>query len=374
MKIKAAVIDEMGLPHPFVETRPVKIQELELDPPGADEVLVRIAAAGVCHSDLSVVEGIRPRPLPIALGHEASGVVEDVGPGVGDFAKGDHVVLVFVPSCGECVPCKAGRPALCEPGVAANIAGTLLGGGVRLHRDGQPVYHFAGVSCFAEYAVVSRHSLIKVDPKLNLEEMALFSCAVITGVGAVINTARVAAGSTVAVVGMGGTGLAALLGAKAAGARQVVGLDIHDNKLAIARQLGADAVFDANDDDVVEQVKAATGGGAEYAFECVGKVEAMELAYKITKRGGTTVSSGLSPPDTNFEIQHINMVVEERTLKGCYLGSCVPCRDIPNYIDLFLKGRLPVDRLLSGRIALEDINEAFDRLAEAKTVRQIITF
>jgi alcohol dehydrogenase len=374
MKIKAAVLYEMGLSRPYAESRPVRVEEVDLDPPGKGEVLVKVTAAGVCHSDLSVVAGVRPRAMPMVLGHEGAGVVEEVGEGVGDLAKGDHVVFVFVPSCGKCGPCAAGRPALCEPGAQANGAGTLLNGAIRLHRNGTPLYHQVGVSCFAEYAVSARESLVKVDPKLPLDEAALFSCAVITGVGAVINSAGVSAGSSVAVVGMGGTGLAALLGAKAAGARRVIGIDVLDHKLELARRLGADAAFNANDEDVVAKVKEATGGGVDFAFECVGVVEAMELAYQITGRGGTTVSSGLSHPDTNFQIQHVNLVAEERTIKGSYLGSCVPCRDIPNYIDLYQSGCLPVDRLISQRIALDDLNEAFDRLAAGGTVRQIITF
>jgi alcohol dehydrogenase len=372
MKMKAAVLYEMGVPRPYAESRPVRIEEVELDPPGEGEVLVKVTAAGVCHSDLSIVGGVRPRPMPMVLGHEGAGVVEEVGPGVSDLEMGDHVVFVFVPSCGTCGPCSAGRPALCEPGAQANTAGTMLGGGIRLHKNGAPLYHQVGVSCFAEYAVSSQRSLIKVDPSLPLDEAALFSCAVITGVGAVVNTGQVTTGSSVAVVGLGGTGLAALLGAKAAGAAKVVGIDILDNKLQIGTEIGADAVFNANDDDVVDQVKAATNGGVDFAFECVGVVAAMELAYKITRRGGTTVSSGLSHPDTDFKIQHVNLVAEERTIKGSYLGSCVPGRDIPNYIQLYQSGRLPVDRLISRRIGLEDINEAFDRLAEGQTVRQII--
>jgi alcohol dehydrogenase len=372
MKMKAAVLYEMGLPRPYAGSRPVRIEEVELDPPGEGEVLVKVTAAGVCHSDLSVVGGVRPRPTPMVLGHEGAGVVEEVGPGVSDLEKGDHVVFVFVPSCGTCGPCSAGRPALCEPGAQANTAGTMLGGGIRLHKNGAPLYHQVGVSCFAEYAVSSQRSLIKVDPSLPLDEAALFSCAVITGVGAVVNTGQVTTGSSAAVVGLGGTGLAALLGAKAAGAAKVIGIDVLDNKLKLGTEVGADAVFNANDEDVVDQVKAATNGGVDFAFECVGVVEAMELAYKITRRGGTTVSSGLSHPDNDFKIQHVNLVAEERTIKGSYLGSCVPGRDIPNYIQLYQSGRLPVDRLISRRIALEDINEAFDRLAEGQTVRQII--
>ncbi len=374
MKIKVAVLHHMGSPRPYAESRPIHIEEVDLDPPQEGEVLVRVAAAGVCHSDLSVVDGARPRPLPMVLGHEGSGVVEEVGPGVDNLAKGDHVVFVFVPSCGKCGPCLAGRPALCEPGFEANSAGAMLGGGHRLHSGGSPLFHQVGVSCFAEYAVSARCSLIKVTSDLPLEEAALFSCAVITGVGAVVNTGQVPAGSSVAVVGLGGTGLAALLGARGAGARRVIGIDVLDYKLALGRQLGVDVAFDANDDDVVDKVREATDGGVDFAFECVGKVETMELAYKITRRGGTTISSGLSHPDTDFRIQHVNLGAEERTITGSYLGSCVPHRDIPNYIELYRSGRLPVDQLISERIELEDINEAFDRLADGHTVRQIITF
>lgn len=374
MKIKAAVLHEMGLERPYADSKPVKIEELELDPPGEGEVLVRVSAAGICHSDLSVLEGVRPRPLPMALGHEGSGIVEDVGAGVDNLARGDHVVFVFMPSCGTCKPCSEGRPAICEPGLAANVAGTLLGGGRRLHLNGDLIYHQVGVSCFAEAAVMSSKSLVKVSPELPLDQAALFSCAVITGVGAVINAANVPAGKSVAVIGLGGTGLAALLGAKAVGASRVVGLDILPHKLELGRELGADDVFNAGADDVIEQVRDATDGGVDYTFECVGRVEAMELAYAITRRGGTTVTSGLSHPEHKIQISHVNMVVEERTLKGSYLGSCVPERDIPRYIDLFQSGKLPVDALISSQIALEDINEGFDSLAKGEVVRQIITF
>src|SRR4051794_8530059 len=203
MTIRAAVLNEMGALAPYAGSRPLSIEEVELDPPGPDEVLVKIAAAGLCHSDLSVIEGNRPRPIPMALGHEAAGVVEEVGSGVNDLERGDHVVMVFVPSCGHCMPCAEGRPALCEPGAAANNAGTLLSGARRLHRNGADLHHHLGVSGFAEYATVSRRSLVKIDRELPLDEAALFGCAVLTGVGAVINTAQVRAGATVAVVGLG---------------------------------------------------------------------------------------------------------------------------------------------------------------------------
>jgi alcohol dehydrogenase len=374
MKIKAAVLYEMGLPEPYAQSRPLKVEEVDLESPGEGEVLVKMAAAGLCHSDLSVLNGSRPRPLPMVIGHEASGVVEEVGPGVSDLAPGDHVVFVFVPSCGHCVPCAEGRPALCEPGAAANVAGTLLSGERRLHKGEASLSHHVGVSCFAEYACVSRRSLVKIDPTLPLDEAALFGCAVITGVGAVVNTARMRPGASVAVVGLGGVGLNALLGARMAGARRIVAIDLLDDKLALARQLGADDAFNAGDAGVVEAVRAATGGGVDYAFEAVGSVKAMELAYRITRRGGETVSSGLPHPDHSISIQQVNLVGEERTVRGSYLGSCVPSRDIPNYIALYRQGRLPVDRLMSERLTLADVNEGFDRLAAGKTVRQLIIF
>ncbi len=213
MKIRAAILEEMGRQPPYAASQPLTIDEVELAPPGRGEVLVKIAAAGLCHSDLSVIDGNRPRPMPMALGHEAAALVVETGDDVDDLAKGDHVVLVFVPSCGHCEPCATGRPALCEPAAAANAAGTLLSGARRITRRGMPVHHHLGVSAFAEYATVSRRSLVKIDHNVPLEHAALFGCAVLTGVGAVVNTARVTAGSTVAVVGLGGVGLAALLGA-----------------------------------------------------------------------------------------------------------------------------------------------------------------
>src|SRR5690242_16995425 len=297
MKIKAAVLDAMGADAPYAQSRPLKIDELELDDPGYGEVLVKVEAAGLCHSDLSVINGDRPRPMPMALGHEASGTIEKVGPGVDTLKKGDHVVMVFVPSCGHCLPCAEGRPALCEPGAAANGAGTLLSGARRLHRNGSDVNHHLGVSAFAEYATVSRRSLVKIEKELPFDEAALFGCAVLTGVGAVINTARVAAGSSVAVVGLGGVGLSSLLGAIAAGARRVVAVDLSDDKLGLARQLGATDTFNAGSANAVEEIRAATGGGVEFAFEMAGSVRAMDLAYKITRRGGTTVTAGLPPPN-----------------------------------------------------------------------------
>jgi alcohol dehydrogenase len=372
MKVKSAVLYEVGLPRPYADSAPLRIEEVELEAPGDGEILVRIAAAGLCHSDLSVIDGARPRPLPMAIGHEAAGVVEETGPGVTDLRPGDHVVMVFVPSCGHCLPCMEGRPALCEPGAVANAAGTLLGGGRRLQLGGKTVNHHMGVSAFSEYATMSRRSVVKVDSSLPLDEAALFGCAVLTGVGAVVNTAGVEPGATVAVVGLGGVGLNAVLGALLSGSRRVVAIDLQDDKLGLARQLGATDTFNAGDADCVEQVREATGGGVDYAFEMAGAVAAMDLCYRVTRRGGTTVTAGLSHPDRNFEVQHVNLVAEERTVKGSYVGSCVPLRDVPRFIELYQQGRLPVDRLMSDRVRFDGLNAAFDALADGHTVRQVL--
>ncbi len=378
MQINAAVLRESGLGLPYATSRPLAVEQLHLDPPGPGEVLIQIKAAGLCHSDLSVINGNRPRPVPMALGHEAAGVVVEVGPDAGgsgpELSPGDHVVLVFVPSCGHCEPCSVGRPALCEPGAAANGAGTLLSGERRLSdAQGAPVNHHLGCSAFADHAVVSRRSVVKVDPDLPWTEAALFGCAVLTGVGAVFNTAQVPAGSSVAVIGLGGVGLSSLLGAVAAGARQVVAVDLSDEKLAFARELGATETVNAADAEAVQQIRDLTGGGVEYAFELAGSIPALQTAVDITRRGGTTVTAGLPHPDARLPLSPVLLVGEERTLKGSYIGTAVPLRDVPRYIALYRRGRLPVDRLLSGVLPLDRINEGFDELHAGRTVRQVVT-
>lgn len=373
MKIEAAVLRQRGATLPYADSRPLVIEALQLDPPGKGEVLVRIAAAGLCHSDLSVINGDRPRPLPMALGHEAAGVVMALGADVDDLRVGDHVVMVFMPSCGHCLPCAEGRPALCGPGAAANGAGTLLSGGTRLRAPDGVVHHHLGCSAFATHAVVSRRSLVKVDADLPLHEAALFGCAVLTGVGAVVNTAAVKAGQTVAVVGLGGVGLAALLGALAAGAAQVIAVDLSDDKLALARELGAITTVKAGA-GAVERLRALTNGGCDVVVEMAGSVRALESAVAMTRRGGTTVTAGLPPPDAALPVNVVALVGEERTLKGSYIGTCVPTRDIPRYVALYRAGRLPVDRLVSGYLPLADINRGFDDLHAGRAVRQIVRF
>lgn len=374
MKTRAAVLHTVDKHAPFAQSQPLKIEEVDLDAPGLGEVLIKMKAAGLCHSDLSVITGVRPRPVPMAIGHEASGTVVQVGEGVHDLKTGDRVVLVFVPSCGHCMPCMEGRPALCEPGAEANGKGTLLSGERRLHMAGHDVHHHLGVSAFSEHAVVSRRSCVKLEQDIDPVEAALFGCAVLTGVGAVVNTAKVQAGQTVAVLGLGGVGLSALLGAVASGAREIVAVDLHDSKLAVAMSLGATAAVNARDPDAVAKVKELTKGGVDFAFEMAGSVQAMEMAYRMTRRGGTTVTASLPHPQHNWALQQVSLVTEERTVKGSYIGSCVPARDIPRYVGLYLAGKLPVDKLMGERMKLEDINRGFDRLEAGESLRDLIVF
>lgn len=374
MRIRAAVLRSSPVGRPYAETRPLSIETVELAPPGRDEVLVKITAAGLCHSDLSVINGDRPRQTPMVLGHEAAAVVVEPGPGVTDLVPGDHVVMSFLPTCGTCPSCLEGRAQLCGPGQAANGAGVLLSGERRLRcDDGTDVYHLCGVSAYAEYAVISRRSIVKIDPDIPPEVAALFGCAVMTGVGTVVNTCQVRPGQNVAVVGLGGVGLSSVLGAVACGADKVIAIDLSPAKLELARSIGATHTFLASDPDIVDAVKGETSGGVDHAIEMAGSAPAFELAYRITRRGGTTATAGLANPNARISLPPVHMVAEERTLKGSYMGSCVPPRDIPRYLALYKRGRLPVERLLSGTGKLDDINEAFDRLDRGEVVRHVIT-
>ncbi len=374
MKTRAAVLREMGAPRPYTESRPLEIVELELEEPGPGEVLVEVGAAGLCHSDLSVIDGSRPRVMPMALGHEAAGRVVGLGTGVESLGVGDHVVLAFVPACGSCGPCRSGRAALCEPGAAANAKGTLLSGAIRLSdASGQPINHHLGVSAFSEHIVVSQRSAVKVPPDLPHEVAALFGCAVLTGVGAATHSAGIKPGDTVAVFGLGGVGLAAVLGAVLAGAERVVGVDVVAEKLHLAEALGASETIAAGP-GAVDAVREATGGGAEVVIETVGNAAVLAEAYAATRRGGQTVTVGLPDPEQMLEIPAVSLVAEERTLRGSYLGSCVPAEDIPRFVALRAAGKLPVDNLLTGTLTLEEVNEGFERLASGDGARQAIVF
>lgn len=376
MRVRAAVLKHSPVSAPFAESRPLVVEEVELDEPGPEEVLVKIGAAGLCHSDLSVINGNRPRQTPMVLGHEAAGTVVRAGAAVRGLSAGDKVVMTFQPTCGHCLPCAEGRAALCIPGAEANGKGVLMSGQIRIHDpdDHQDIYHHCGVSAYAEYAVISPNSLVKVDADLPFEELALFGCAVQTGVGAVINTCNVRPGQSVAIVGLGGVGLAALLGAVAAGATEIVAIDLSEDKLEKARELGATRTYRANEEGVVERIRADTGGGVDHAVELAGAVPAFELAYRITRRGGQTVTAGLASPTSEFRLPAVNLVGDERTVKGSYMGSCVPRRDIPRFIALYQAGKLPVNKLLTRTLTLDEINEGFDLLDQGKAVRQVVVF
>lgn len=374
MQTRAAVLRVSPVERPYSETRPLTIESFELSGPGPGEVLLKIHAAGLCHSDLSTIDGNRSRPVPMVLGHEAAGEVLEVGEGVHDFAVGDHVVCSFVPSCGHCAYCADGRAALCTHGGNANTEGTLLGGGRRLSQRGSDIHHHLGISGFAEYAVVARESLVKIDPTLEYDIAALFGCAVLTGVGAVIHTANLRLGQSVLVVGLGGVGLSGVLGAIAGGASQVIAADIDSTKLDKARALGATATVDLRDDNALQKVQDLTGGGVNVAAEFAGVQSALEFAFAATARGGTTVTAGLPHPDTRVSISPVQMVAQERSFKGSYLGGHVPKLDIPEYIALYQAGRLPIDKLLTHRLSLDEINVGFERLASGEAIRQVVVF
>ncbi len=374
MKTKAAVLYDMQRPTPYADSKPLVIEELNLADPGPGEVLVEMAGAGLCHSDLSVIDGSRPRIMPMVMGHEASGIVREVGQGVHDLKPDDHVVFSFVPLCGHCLPCAIGRPALCEPGAAANTAGTLLSGRRPFRNMSDlEINHHLGVSAFSEHTVVAQESLIKIDSQLPLSTAALFGCAVMTGVGAVVNTAKVEPGSSVAVFGLGGVGLSTIMGARAAGAETIFAVDLLPDKLELAATVGATHLIHAGEEDPVTMIKDITNG-VDYAFESVGNELVLQQAYAATKRGGTTITIGLPHPSKMFSIPAVSLVAEERTVKGSYMGSAVPRRDLPRFIAMYEAGLLPVDQLLTRTISLEEINTGFDNLTTGAAVRQVVTF
>jgi alcohol dehydrogenase len=367
LEIRGAVLEQIGSPRPYTDSRPISVTDVELAPPGPGELQVRIEAAGVCHSDLSVVDGNRVRPTPMLLGHEAAGVVEQVGDDVTDMTVGQRVVMTFLPRCGHCAACATDGLTPCEPGSAANSAGTLLGGGMRLSRGGSAIYHHLGVSGFATHAVVHRDSVVAVPDDVPPPVAALLGCAVLTGGGAVLNVGKPQPGQTVAVVGIGGVGMAAVLTALAYANVRVIAVDQLPEKLATATGFGAHEAYTP---------EAAVGAGvrAPIVIEAVGHPAALQTAIDLTAPGGRTITVGLPRPDARISLSPLGFVAEGRSLIGSYLGSAVPARDIPRFVEMWRSGRLPVESLVSATIRLEDINEAMDHLADGTTLRQLISF
>ena len=370
MKITAAVLDRAGAKGPFERSRPLRLTELELSPPKPGELLVRIDAAGLCHSDLSVVNGDRPRPMPMALGHEASATVVEAGDPDGAFRLGDRVVLAFLPACGHCPACDTGHGFLCQPAATANGEGRLLRGGRRLREGETVVQHHLGVSAFATHAVVDARSAVKIDADIRPEIAALFGCAVLTGVGAVMNAAGVRPGESLVVYGLGGVGLSAVLGAVAVSAQPVIAVDPVASKRELAMELGATAAVAP--EEAAGTVARLTGDGADVAVESAGKASVLAAAYKATRRGGRTVTVGLPNPAEMLSIPAVSLVGDGKTLMGSYMGSSIPSRDVPRYIALWRAGRLPVERLLTSISPLSDINRLLDELAAGQAIRQIM--
>ncbi len=372
LKFRAAVLEQAGKAQPYAESQPLEVREIAVEGPRAHEVLVRIAAASLCRSDLSVVDGKRAWPLPIVPGHEASGVIEEVGADVTRVRKGDAVVLVFQAQCGVCPSCMGGDAHLCGPGLAANRRGELLGGGTRLRSESRDIHHHMGLSAFAEYAVVSEKSVVPMPQDIDLEVGALFGCAVMCGAGTVLNTAQVQPGDTVAIAGAGGVGCSAILGARVAEAGRIIVIDSDPDRLPTATELGATDTLLNDGGDTAQQVLEMTGGGVDHAFETAGTRGAFEVAYAAARRGGQVVTLGLVDPETPFSLDIAGLVTSAKTIKGSYIGSCNAALDIPRYMALYQSGRLPVEKLISHRLALGEINTALDNMVTNQALRQII--
>ncbi len=315
---------------------------------------------------------MRKRKLPVVGGHEGAGIVREVGKGVTELKTGDHVVMTAVSGCGHCRPCFNSRPALCQSVTLPRTQGLLATGARRLSIGAQPIYHYSGISAFAQYAVSVPKSLVRIDKDIPLDVAAMFGCAVVTGAGAVFNTAQVRPGQSVAVIGLGGVGLNAIMAARVSGASRIIGIDINPAKFQLARSVGATDVFLAGDENMAEQIRDLTDGGVDYAFEVTGNVRAMATANAIAARGGEVVCVGLGPAENLFQFNHTPLVSEEKALRGSFMGSCLPGRDIPRYIDMYRQGRLPVDRLKSDEITFESLNLSLDQLDRGEVVRQIL--
>ncbi len=350
---------------------PLEIEEVRIDDPGPGEVLIKTAASGICHSDLTVIEGGLPMPPPCILGHEPAGIVEAVGAGVSEFAPGDHVIGCITSWCGVCKFCTGGRPYLCltqyagrAPGLKSRLSG----------KDGGPLFQFANLSSFAEKMLCPERSLVKIRHDMPLDRAALIGCGVTTGLGAALNTVHIPAGASVVIIGCGGVGLSALQGARIVGAGKIIAVDAQAWKFDLARQLGATDCVDATDGDPVAAVHALTGGGADFVFECIGLVPTVQQAVAMTGRGGTTVLVGVVPITKTAQISPADLVLQEKKITGSYMGSNRFRFDMPKYVEFYLDGRLHLDEMISSRIPLSEINSAFDKMRRGEAARQVILF
>ncbi|MEA2625598.1 MAG: S-(hydroxymethyl)glutathione dehydrogenase / alcohol dehydrogenase [Candidatus Binatota bacterium] len=352
---------------------PLRIDDLEIEPPKAGEVAIRVAASGVCHSDLSVVRGIVQTPLPIVLGHEAAGIVEAVGEGVTHLRPGDHVIATLTPCCGECPMCREEKPFLCEKTRLTMGQGAMPDGTTRLRHAGAAVHQFCAVSSFAERSVIPAGALVKIDDDVPLDVVCLIGCAVTTGVGAVLNTAKVERGASVAVIGCGGVGLSIVQGARIAGADPIIAVDPVEEKRTLARSLGATHAIDPAAGDVVKQIRRVTGSGVAYAFEAIGNVEVMAQAWGCLRPSGVAVIVGVSRPNEEIKLR-AGGLLQQKAIMGSVYGSAVPQRDVPRLVDLYRKGELRLEPMITRRIRLEQVNEAFDAMSRGEGARSVIRF
>jgi len=353
------------------QAAPLDIEDVQVDAPGPGEVLVKTKATGICHSDLHVLDGNLPVPPPCVLGHEPAGIVEAVGPGVADFAPGDHVIGCLTAWCGVCRFCTEGRPYLCP----TQFVGRPDGAPSRLtDRSGAPLFQFANLSSFAERMLCPERSLVKIRDDMPLDRASLIGCGVTTGLGAVINTTRVPAGASVAIIGCGGVGLAAIQGARLVGAGRVIAVDAQPWKFDLARAFGATHTVDPKDGDPVAAVHALTGGGVDFAFECIGLVPTVQQAIAMTGRGGTTVLVGVVPFTDMVPFSAADLTLQEKRIIGSYMGSNRFRFDMPKYVDFYLDGRLKLDEMISARLGLDEVNHAFDRMRAGEVARQVIVF
>lgn len=351
------------------------VDDLEVIEPRAGEVKVKMHTTGICHSDLSVINGTIMQPLPCVLGHEGSGVVEAVGEGVTEVTAGDHVVLSFVSQCGDCYYCNHHEPYLCDKGTKAMATAALYDGTPAFSRGGSRVTQMSGCGTFAEYTVVPSGGVVKIDDSISLEAAALVGCGVTTGVGAVFNTAQVQPGSSVAVIGTGGVGLNVIQGAVIAGAETIIAVDLLDNKLEMAKQFGATDVVNASSGNPVVDVQALTDGrGADYTFEVIGFASTMQQAYQMARRGGTAVMVGVPKMGEMFSLMAFFPVYENKAVKGCWYGSADTRRDFPEYLDLYKDGKLKLDELITAEFALDDINDGFEALKNGEVARGVVKF
>jgi Zn-dependent alcohol dehydrogenase len=368
--VKAAVLRAPG--------SPLQVEDVDLEQPRAGEVRVRVEAAGVCHTELHYMAGDIPCPLPIVLGHEGTGVVDEIGPGVEDLAEGKRVVFTWRPRCGECEYCVTGRPVMCVYGRVQARSGGLMDGTSRLRQGDETLHHFLGVSCFAEYAVVSRRAVVALEDDIPAEIAAVAGCAVVTGVGAVLNVAskqRSIAGSPLLVLGAGGVGLSAVMGARLVGADPIVVVDLAREKLDLACRLGATAVVDASEvgpDELVEAVRNLTGGGVDVAIEAVGSPSTMAQGFAALRPGGALIAVGLTSAAASAAVPVNELVQQQKVLVGSLYGSANPSLDLPRVFRLYRAGRLPLDQLLGTTYPLEAVGKAYDELRAGAVGRSVV--